>query len=360
MTHRLPAIALPSVSVIVPAYNRAEWIPVTVRSALAQTHAPLEIIVVDDGSKDDAEGATSGLGASVRYVRKSNGGVSSARNLGARLARGEYVAFVDADDVWAPRKLELQLRAILATGAEWSVTDFEVIALDGAPIPARAGFRGVFPLFRELGLEPEAFLGAWLAQAPLEAEGPVRVFSGDAYGALFHGNFVLPSSSLVRRERFLAVGGFDERFRLAEETEFFHRLAAAAPVAVVLEPLVGYRVGQSGGLTSPANTSVLVRNALQSLEQATALRPALSERERGAYEVGRRRLLLALAYSRLAALDGAGAREALRGAWAAGAARSPRGLAYYVAATLPAWALRALHMTKRGARALGARLGQAR
>jgi glycosyltransferase involved in cell wall biosynthesis len=96
-----------SVSAIIPAYNSASFIHHAIESALMQTHPLLEIIVVDDGSSDDTAEAAARYPVTV--VRKSNGGPASARNVGRKRARGEWLAFLDHDDTWYPNKTELQL-----------------------------------------------------------------------------------------------------------------------------------------------------------------------------------------------------------------------------------------------------------
>ena len=98
-----------TVTVVIPAYNAGRWIVETIRSALDQTHAPLEVIVVDDGSTDDTAAVAERFPAPVRVLRKSNGGPASARNRGIAAASGTWIALLDADDRWLPCKLERQL-----------------------------------------------------------------------------------------------------------------------------------------------------------------------------------------------------------------------------------------------------------
>ncbi len=271
-------MSAPGVSVIVPTYNRSAWIGATLRSVLAQSCQPREILVVDDGSTDDTEAVVSAFGGGVRYERQANAGVSAARNRGAQLATSEWLAFVDSDDLWHPLKLEAQLAALHATGTSWSVTGCDVIGLDDKVIAGREGFAAVFPLFSEEQVSPEAFFAGYLQATSIDAGGvQFHAWSGDAYDALFLGNFGLPSSAMVRRTLFEQVGGFDPAFRIAEETEFFHRIAAAAEVAIVAASMVGYRTAQSGSLVSPANSSRLIENALASLDRAAALRPGRGE-----------------------------------------------------------------------------------
>src|SRR5438477_5016826 len=100
------------VTAIIPSFNRAHCIARAVDSALNQTHSPVEVVVVDDGSTDgtgDLMSRVYGSNARVRYVRQQNRGVSAARNVAIGLARGDYIAFLDSDDTWEPWKLQLQL-----------------------------------------------------------------------------------------------------------------------------------------------------------------------------------------------------------------------------------------------------------
>src|SRR5436190_9018266 len=98
-----------TVSVVIPTYNYARYLGAAIDSALQQTHAPLEVIVVDDGSTDDTPRLLDGYGDRIRVIRQKNSGVAAARNAGVREARGELIAFLDSDDLWKPRKLELQI-----------------------------------------------------------------------------------------------------------------------------------------------------------------------------------------------------------------------------------------------------------
>ena len=101
----------PAVSVVITTYNKADTVAPAIESVLRQTYADHEILVVDDGSTDNTAEVVGRYGARVRYLAKKNGGTGSARNLGIAEARGEYVALLDGDDLWLPRKLELQMAA---------------------------------------------------------------------------------------------------------------------------------------------------------------------------------------------------------------------------------------------------------
>jgi len=140
----------PKVSVIMPVYNASRWLARPVESVLAQSHHNLELIAVDDGSADDSVERIERYALAdtrIRVVRQPvNGGVAAARNTGLSLARGDYIAFLDADDWWHPRKVELQLAAMRASGARVSYASYQRVAEDGRLLsrvtpPARVTWR---------------------------------------------------------------------------------------------------------------------------------------------------------------------------------------------------------------------------
>jgi glycosyltransferase involved in cell wall biosynthesis len=337
------------VSVIIPTYNHAESLRQTVGSILQQTHMPLEVIIVDDGSVDATEAVCAGLPEPVRYIRQENAGVSAARNRGISEAKGEWVALADSDDLWDPVKLEVQLAALArAPEARWCATGCQVIGPDGEAVPGRQSFDRVFAVFDSVREPPKSFFSRWLSRAEVTSHGRSHTFFyGDFFELLFHGNVVLPSSALIHQVVFEEAGRFDEEFRLAEETEFFHRVAARGPGVMIMTPLVGYRVAQTGSLTNPANTPRLIHAALTSLDRAAELRGKLTASERQAHRRGRQRLLAELAYAELSLLHGPAARTALRSAWDAGAPKDARTAAVYAASLLPRPMLRGLHRIKR-------------
>jgi GT2 family glycosyltransferase len=337
------------VSVVIPTYNRADLLPRAIESVLSQTRPPAEVVIIDDGSTDDTADVVARYvdrdPGRVRLLRVPNGGVARARNAGLAATRGEWIALLDSDDAWAPDKLAVQLAALAARpDCRWSCTGCELIDGVGLRQPGPQNFEGAFPVFRDRRISAQShFGGAGLDPVRVTVDGAVHeAFAGDVFELLFAGNVVLPSSAVIHRSVFDRVGGFDPEFRLAEETEFFHRVAAAAPGMVVLSPLVRYRVAQAGSLTSSANAARLSANALQSVDRAARLRAPLPESTRQAWRAGRRTLLLRQAYAELSMYDG---RAARRTAWRAGA--SPRTAVLVLLGSLPPAALRGIHHLKR-------------
>jgi glycosyltransferase involved in cell wall biosynthesis len=177
--------ATPTISVIIPAYDAADFLSNAIDSALAQTHPPQEILVVDDGSHDNTVPLVEAYASPVRLIRQDNAGPSSARNHAARVAKSEWLAFLDADDRWLPAKLERQI----------AYADDDAVALIHCPYVGAPAHR----------LTP----------------GPVT------FDRLWQKNCVSTSSVLIRRSVFESLGGFDESLISAEDYNLWLRLAAA-------------------------------------------------------------------------------------------------------------------------------------
>lgn len=219
---RRHASARPTVSVVVPCYNAARWIGATLRSVLAQGWPALEVIVVDDGSTDGSAEAVAQAFPQVRLLRKANGGVASARNAGLAAATGDWVAFVDADDLWLPGKLAAQWAALAAAPeARLCYTAWEVWTSD-AP-------------------EPDP---AWLAGVLASADDARRWAgaSGWIYADLLCDCHVWTSTVMVERSLLAETGPFDERLRVGEDLDLWLRASRLTPILRVPRPLALYRM----------------------------------------------------------------------------------------------------------------------
>jgi glycosyltransferase involved in cell wall biosynthesis len=202
------------VSVVVPTRNRSALLSRTLRSVLRQQQVELEVIVINEASTDDTAALLATLGdARVRVIHHDRPrGVSAARNRGAAEAHGEWLAFVDDDDLWAPDKLVRQIHAAQASGRDWAYAGSVNIGDRGQVVYGRPP------------LPPEEVVAAL-----------------PRYNAIPGGG----SNVVVRRTTWMEVGPFDTRLRNTEDWEMWIRLAKHGPPAWVCSPLVGYRVHNS-------------------------------------------------------------------------------------------------------------------
>lgn len=221
------------VSVVIPAYNAEEFLGAAIESVRCQQRRVAELIVVDDASIDDTPDIADSMAATV-VQHERNRGQAAARNTGIRASTQRWIAFLDADDVWKPHKIQRQWTALE------SVTSADLVFCD------REHFRGQEILCA-------GYLRSW--DPYLRAE-KVRLYehlyrceSESLARALCHGGFMTPSTLVVRRDLLHDVGLFDERFGApgsgigaAEDIELSFRLLTRTDPLVVEEPLVEYRI----------------------------------------------------------------------------------------------------------------------
>jgi glycosyltransferase involved in cell wall biosynthesis len=223
----------PTVSVIVPTFNRADRIGATIEALLASGVPELEIVIVDDGSKDDTGEVVSAFGEPVQYVRQPNAGPARARNNGFARSRGRYVLFIDDDDWWHPGAVA-RLAAHLDAHPELPCVFGDTSM--GSPEDGYVSFVDTYGA------------NAFRALPATQVAPDVAVFDRwPFFRVLSWHNVMFLGSLLLRRQTFEAVGGFDEALRGAADWEFFMRLAAAhdvafdqgSPVAVYLKHAAG-------------------------------------------------------------------------------------------------------------------------
>ncbi len=205
------------VSVIIPTFNRAGWVREAVDSVLHQTVKPREVLVVDDGSTDGTGDVLSEYGDAIRVLRlEENRGVSAARNRGIEAAAGRYVAFLDSDDLWLPRKLEVQMAYVR------EYPEFRIHQTD--EIWIRNGVR-VNPGKRHR--KPEG----WIFEPSL------------------HLCLISPSAVMIEKRLFDEVGLFDERYPACEDYDLWLRITCRFPVGLVRQALIVKRGGHSDQLS---------------------------------------------------------------------------------------------------------------
>ncbi len=202
---------MPEVSVVIPTWNSAKFIGEALQSVFNQTFKDYEVIVVDDGSTDSTKQVIDGYESEIKYIFQKQGGPASARNRGIRESLGQYVAFLDADDVWLPSKLESQVRM----------------------------FRQC-PKMAMVFTENFVFNASGLCQNSLGKRR--KLMKGDVAKNIFLYSGVVTSTVMVRSEVFNEVGLFEEELQLAEDDNMWIRIAANFEVGLIDEPLIRYRV----------------------------------------------------------------------------------------------------------------------
>lgn len=215
-----------TVTVVMPCFNAAQYLGEALRSVLDQGSLTLEVIVVDDGSSDDSVARARAFGPPVRVICQANAGPAAARNRGIREARGRYIAFIDADDVWLPGKLKAQLAAFEA-------------------YPDASAVYGAF-LFWHSGES------ATRDRPVVHPRGTVQAMqSGWLYPEILLDSLVCIITAMVRRELFEAIGEFDEQLRTGEDYDFWIRAARHGRCVRLDQPLARYRLHEGGATRVP-------------------------------------------------------------------------------------------------------------
>ena len=214
---QVPASRL--VSVVIPVHNAERYVEAALKSVFAQSYPHTEIIAVDDGSSDRSVDVLERYADRVVLVRQPQSGTAAARNRGVREARGKWIAFLDADDLWSPMKLQQQLDG--CGDRVWCYTD-------------------------------SIFLGG-VNDGRKDSELNVK-YQGRVLERLVCNNFVCTSSVLIQKQAYLDAGGFSDGFQSVEDWELWIRLASTHEIAYVDEPLVKYRVHSQSASRVTRNT----------------------------------------------------------------------------------------------------------
>jgi Glycosyltransferases involved in cell wall biogenesis len=224
-----------TISVIIPTYNYGRFLREAIDSALAQSYTPLEIIVVDDGSIDDTPQILAEYGDRIRAIRQDNQGVGAARNTGIAAARGEYLAFLDSDDLWHPRKLAAQI-ARFEADPSLGLVHCGAESIDAAGNTLSVSLTGM-----------EGWVGPDLLRLDRE------VIAGPG------------SNAMVPKRVAEELGGYDNRLQPSEDWDFCYRVAVRYRVGFVGEVLVTYRQHGGGG---HLNIPRMEKAMLKALEKA--------------------------------------------------------------------------------------------
>lgn len=251
-----------SVSVVIPAYNAAAYLAEAIKSVKKQTVAVSEIIVVNDGSTDDTEKIAERMGATV--ISQNNKGLAAARNIGIRNSKSDWVALLDADDVWTPTKIERQWQGIGLCQTAAIVTSDHSDHNEAGEI-IRTSY-----LFDNDSEYPQ--INKYAPSLNIS----IIDLIDDSFWRV--GNFLSPSTIIFKKELGIAVGLFNEDLKYVEDVEFFLRLLTKGSLVVVEETLMQYRIHTSNWSRNELGMS------LSFLKIVDMLRATPEKYPKGAYE----------------------------------------------------------------------------
>jgi len=295
------------VSVIIPTYNCEKYVVEAIKSVLCQSHGKTEIVVVDDGSTDGTKDVIRPFMKDIVYIHQENRGLPGARNRGMQEATGDFIAFLDADDMWRNDKLQIQMQVFDSCPSVGCVfSDFSIFAEDG--FREDNYFNKCFPIFEENKITLEDIFNNKSNLVYGHKQDGVRFYYGNVANHLFFGNFILPSSFVMRTSIVKHLGGFDENYRIAEETEFFLRVCTVYDAAYVDRTLVDYLIKRVGNLTGSPNTERLIRNAITIQKKYLESHPELYRSKKSFFDRGVANSYKRLSYYLLTIKNNRGAR----------------------------------------------------
>ncbi len=207
-------MTVPLVSVIIPTYNGSRFIRETIQSVIGQSYSKIEIIVIDDGSTDNTPDIVKSINdPRLIHIQQANSGVSMARNRGIDISRGDYIAFLDHDDVWLPHKLERQLQ-LFKEDPNIAMVYADTFIID----------------------ENNSIINTYSHK--------IKFYRGMIFKELFFSCFITILTVVIKKSVFLEVGPFLP-FKIGEDYDLFLKCAAKYPIDYIDEPLAKYRVHES-------------------------------------------------------------------------------------------------------------------
>ena len=214
-------VKAPLVSVVITCYNYGKYLAGCVESVLGQTYEDVDITIVNDGSTDETDCVVQELlpHEKISYIKQDNAGQANAKNTGIRNSKGQYVAFLDADDLWEKDKLEKQMALFSSDSVGVVFSRFRCIDEKGL----------------DIDVEPPA--------------GYLSPRRGKVTNFLYLDNFVPFSSSVIRRECLSKFGGFDESLKMAIDWDLWLRISTQYEFDYIDEPLLIYRLGHAGQMS---------------------------------------------------------------------------------------------------------------
>ena len=261
------------VSIIIPTHNCGKYIKESIESVLNQTYRNFELIIVDDGSTDNTSDVLRSYENKIKYIYQKNQGTCKARNVGLNTAKGEYIAFLDADDRWNPFKLEFQIKIME------NITRIGMLFTNYSTIDSCSKYidhfvmEKSFPIFEEYKLNyksifPEKLYINLNIDEEIYGNYDKHVYFGDIFSKLFMGNFILPSTVILKRSCIDASMLFNEKYKCAVDQDFHLRFSKRYTIGFINISSTDYRINIQGKLSDNKNIPRLIKNTIDTRLEA--------------------------------------------------------------------------------------------
>jgi glycosyltransferase involved in cell wall biosynthesis len=275
--------AEPKVSVVIPTYNRARFLPEALESVFAQSYPNIEVVLADDGSIDDTCNVIRPYLNRIVYVKKANGGLASARNVGLRHASGKYIAIMDSDDICMPDRIATQV-GYLERNPNVFLCSSDFSAFDGTKITETSHIRSYYSAVKRV---PEGVRGLYQERHAVDSReipwlsnvehNELDIYVGDVYDALIWGNFIHPPTIMVRQAVVEKVGEFDEGMSVATDYDWILRVSRHGKAAFIDRPLLKYRYSDDQ-MSSDRHLAKIGYETIMVLEKLLSEDPEILER----------------------------------------------------------------------------------
>jgi glycosyltransferase involved in cell wall biosynthesis len=278
----------PRVSIVIPSYNRARYLPEALGSVFSQTYQNIEVILVDDGSTDDTQKVIQPYLNKIKFVKKINGGLASARNVGMRYATGDYIAMMDSDDICTPDRIAKQV-GYLELNRDVVLCSSDFSAFNGKEVTERSHIRSYYSA---VDREPDGVRGLYQESEVVEldampwsantSQDVLNVSRGHVYDVLIWGNFIHPPTLMVRREVSEKVGEFDQSLTFATDYDWILRVSRHGKLAYIDEPLLKYRYS-ADQMSSDRNLAKIIYETIMVMDKLLEVDPAIVARHQARF-----------------------------------------------------------------------------
>ncbi len=259
----------PLVSVVIPTYNTSPYLLESLESVLNQSYPNIEIIVIDDGSTDNTQELLRPYTETIIYQRRTNGGLAKARNTGHTLAQGEFVAWLDADDIAHPDRISIQA-SYLETHPDVSLVFSDFSTFNACEELGASYAAQYYSQIRDAGGIQNILYDKdcvdYMKNNIAGNNGQIDCYSGDGRYSLIWGNFIHPPTVMIRKTAIETAGKLAVDIPTQEDWEYFFRIAKCGPTSYLDIPLLKYRLHEQQ-MSSPKNRVVNAKGIVTVMER---------------------------------------------------------------------------------------------